>query len=296
MKKENSYLAKVTSFRKKASASGLSEAHKLFILQVYSGLKRTASFDGFNRKQAAEIRQCLLLLRRLGLALKITENKAYIKILFASEQNDVSMLDTLQKRMFSKSRNKEDGCSLGALLSYPACCIEYFYARQLYASPFGFPIDGKKSASDCSIKVDARLNRFSPVCVIHHTPCSLECRKTMEWSDKVLSLYRSYDPFFTAKVENFLRKPVLLLTNNYFVRFFDDIRENSIIYSSIDPVISPEKENMKEDLKIIRILKIIKKGDRIKFGKGGFSVFSGRKLLLENTLQEQPYQLLSFEK
>ncbi|MFA5038319.1 MAG: hypothetical protein WC732_01415 [Candidatus Omnitrophota bacterium] len=291
--KRGDFLEKAALFRRQAEPFSLAEGYKLIILQVFSGLKRTASFDGFNLTESSSIRQCLLLLKRLNLPAKAVKYSDHVKVLFARCWEDLRLLSRLHDRIFGERRTPKDGSEYGFLLGYPRCCVERFYGGNHRGGRFGFPCEGRKRAQDGSLEVDYRLNRFSPICVVHHVPCGPDCRATIEWSDRILSLYKAYDPFLRRQAEAVLKKPVLLFGINHFLRFFDDIKKDRIFYDSVDAV-NPKLFNEDEDLRVAGLLEQLGNGDQARFEKGSFSVFSGKKLLLKNTFSRQPYQLLRF--
>ncbi|PIQ88759.1 MAG: hypothetical protein COV72_06765 [Candidatus Omnitrophica bacterium CG11_big_fil_rev_8_21_14_0_20_42_13] len=61
------------------------QEHKLFILQVYSGLKRAGSFDGLNKKDKYIIEQIIGLLQDLGLNYEILDMHKNVKIIFSKK-------------------------------------------------------------------------------------------------------------------------------------------------------------------------------------------------------------------
>ncbi|MCM8796742.1 MAG: hypothetical protein NC923_02530, partial [Candidatus Omnitrophica bacterium] len=82
----------------------LNEAYKLLILQVYSGIKNSANFDGVSSGDTELCRQIVAFLESLGIYFHVLHKNDKLKIIFGNRKADVRMLCALQDKVFNENR------------------------------------------------------------------------------------------------------------------------------------------------------------------------------------------------
>lgn len=290
VKKIDDFSKTAVIFRQAAADVCLPENYKMFILQVYSGLKRAAFFNSFVWKDKLLVKQCLRVLKVVGLPHSLIKKAGKFRIFFAHTPEDLRRLKTFYQT--------GQGLHLGLFLGYPSCCVKHHYSATHYRSLFGYVSQGRKALSKYGfLRADYRLNRFSPFYVVHHIPCCLGCRLTRDHADRVLALYKAYDLRIWKEAVDALKKPVLLLGRDFCIRFKEDRKGQDIIYTGIETV-TPDvffEDSLRINIRAASVVKKIESGNKIHFSVQNFQVFSRDKCLLENFFLDQPYQLLRFE-
>ncbi len=270
-------------------------SHKLFILQVFSGLKRSGTFDGIACQDTKTIKAVLSLLRSLGLSSRVIKTGRNVKILLSRGERDLSRLYKWHQNVFRQATGFEE---YGRLLGYPECCVSAFLD---YNNPWKWIVDPAGNAGRISksgitrYSPDYRMNRFAGI--IYHLPCSFDCRKTLALSDNILRLYKDYDPCLTEDFVDSLRKPVVTFKSCNYVRLSGNVRGSIVRYNAVDCVDPSSMENgrlSEQDRDIRKVTKIIREGNKLFFRKGYFAVFRDGVLLEKVDFQKMPFCLLDF--
>lgn len=296
LKMKDSFLKKALVFKKISSSYPIPEAHKLFILQVYAGLKKAGSFDGFFKKDTKIIKQIQLLLEDLKMHYKLLDMSRNVKILFSMRKQDTLKLFDIHRKVFRENKRQDE---YGKLLGYPGCCISRFMSgRNQPRLTYPFFPDIKNRISNYKLFIDYRLNRFCEYNVISHQPCKSDCPQTIILVNRILRAYKAYDSVLTEKIIASLKKPVLIFNPNNFIKFYDILKNNTIYYSRIDhvnPSFCEQGSITREDSVVNIIIKFIQSGNKIVFKRGYFAVFKGNTLLAKNYAFQRPYLLFVFK-
>lgn len=270
---------------------------KLFILKIYSGLKRAGTFDCLSKKHPDTIKQIVSLLGDLKMHYKLIGMNGNIKIIFSMSKNDVQELSSLHYKVFTKHMCHN---RYGELLGFSSCCRLKFQHLKRHKESGPFPIiKGGVAFSQRLWAIDYRLNMFAGVFLMQHVPCSIKCKKTLLLADKTLELYNLYDSCLAKRIVNvFLKKPVLIFNENYYVKFDGKIENKSISYSNnireMSPAFLGQGLVSLEDLRVSKIVDIIKKGNKIIFREDDFKIYKNGRLLMKNKFDEQPFLIIDF--
>lgn len=126
-----------------------------------------------------------------------------------------------------------------------------------------------------------------------HIPCKLDCQKTLFLADRILDLYKIYSLSLAKKITASLKNPVLIFKLNNYIRFNEQLENDSINYSSIDyltPFSIERGYGTLEDRKIEKVINLIKTGNKIEFKQDKFIIFKNNKEIFVNFLTDQLYQ------
>lgn len=289
-------------FRRIAVTVPLSDSHKLFILQVYSGLKSSGSFDGLPQTDIATISNLVLLLERLSLYYRMIRLGRNVKIIFSRRRENVERLFDIHDGVFRRRQHVRD---YGRLLGYPPCCVARF---RVQGNPWSFISDtedylarfpGSSYAGRLYWQPDARLNRYAGHPLIFHWPCRLDCPSSLGFADKVLSLYDFYRPGLAKKIMTGLAAPVLVFRSGNYVRFSVPMRGGVIRYAAVNcvtPLLFEAGVLEAEDEKVLMVMRIIEAGNKISFTGRGFTVCLNGRLLLEVNFSDRVFCFLNFRR
>ncbi|QAT17376.1 hypothetical protein BU251_06385 [Candidatus Velamenicoccus archaeovorus] len=287
-------------FRRIAATVPLPDSHKLFILQVYGGLKPSGTFDGLPQTDMTAIRNLAVLLKRLFLYYRVLRLGKNVKIIFSRRRQDVERLFDIHDGVFRRRRHVRE---YGRLLGYPSCCVARFRAQ---GNPWSFICDvedylGRFPSSSYASRLywqpDARLNRYAGHPLIFHWPCRLDCPSSIELADKVLSFYESYRPGLAQKLMSGLAAPVLVFRSGNYVRFSVSMRRGTIRYAAVNcvtPLLLETGALGPEDEKVLRIMRTIEAGNRISFNGRSFTVCLNGRSILEVNFSDRFFCFLDF--
>jgi hypothetical protein len=275
--------------------SPLNEAYKLLVLQVYSGIKNSATFDGVSGSDIKLAKQIVSLLNSLGIYFRIIHKGGKLKIVFGARVPDVLLLYALQNKVFNENELNDE---YGRILGYPVCCIKQFMSRKGARKSFIYtstrfqknPIEGRWV-------INYKLNILANIPLLFHMPCTSNCPESKILAEKVLKLYRAYDRVFIKSVVRFLRQPALVFNAENYVRFNGELAGNSICYSGIEHIHHPRLADGKaslENSKINRLVGVIRKADILLFNEKVFSIFKNKNLLKKVEYRNRPFQFYDF--
>lgn len=205
-----------------------------------------------------------------------------INIIYISKSRDL-----LKKAYLSEK--SEDRKSLGELLGYPRCCVEFF-SHQLKHSKLPFPVKtyiktrGKPSFLVNNIlKLESRLsskaleeyqknpdfaNRISHLFLISHVPCSYTCKKSIKMGREILDLLKREEPELAEEIVFRLKRPVLYFDDLNWLIFNGKVNSDTISYTSMLPPLSLMPES---------IVKKFREGDKVKVGEEYIEIFKNNK-------------------
>lgn len=207
-----------------------------------------------------------------------------INIIYISKSKDL-----LGKAYLSEK--SEDRKSLGELLGYPSCCVEFFL-EVLKSGKFLYPIktylktEGKPSFLANSIfKMESRLDskeleifqrnpdlgtRTSRLFLISHIPCSYTCKESVKIGREVLRLLERENPELAKEIVFTLKKPLLFFDDFNWVIFEGKVVGDVISYTSVLPPLSLMQESLVNKFRV---------GDRVKVGKEFVEIFKGDEMI-----------------
>jgi len=273
----------------------LNEAHKLFILQVFSGLKKSGTFDGLSKDEDKTIEQTLRLLGALGVAYRLKDVGHNIKIFFAQEKTIAQDLYVLYDRV---ARSGHSRARYAELLGYPSCCIRSYVSQKKQGLLFGYLTTVfKKRIKGQALSWPVLFNRFSDLPLIFHWPCGFHCRASRDLAGRVLKLYTCYDRALAETAARLLKRPVLIFQDGSYIRFEGVYRGRTLSYGQIIRIgssVAVEEGLSKERNAVACAVRCIARGEKILFEESTFRVINNKKVLFESRNAKNQYLLLNF--
>lgn len=207
----------------------------------------------------------------LGLKLLTIEsygpNKNHPLLLISKSEKKLKAHYTLEKKYAGDP-------ILGKHLGYPTCCIEKFKKNKKFRKNKLILI---KTLLDTKGKLNFHLNyfynfesrkfnyeefnrisssyRLRNMYLIPHTPCSFNCRNSVEYAEKLSNILKLYLPKYYGKMIFFLKKPILYFSNFVFFPLIGKMNNNSLTYHSFIKI---------HDNLPIRIVELLERGNLIK--------------------------------
>ncbi|MCP4136719.1 MAG: hypothetical protein GY754_37465 [bacterium] len=145
----------------------------------------------------------------------------------------------------------DDFRTIGLLLGYPACCVEWFLDKVFedVLVPLTFVVrevylNSKKLLWPLNnvTNFDGRIARvpkeyedtipFSFTSLISHVPCSYDCKQSLDIAERNYLLSKKYDRdnFYQLQL---LQKPIFYVDDYNFIVFEGNSGENKITYSKV---------------------------------------------------------------
>lgn len=274
---------------------GLNEVHKLFILQVYSGLKRAGTFDGLGRTEKKTMGRILSLMDALDIAYQVKDSGNNVKIFFSKDRRTADDLSLLYPKVFKENSHH---LSYGLLLGYPACCIRSYLSKGRGRWLLGhLTFVFKRHIRDRKIRLPFQLNMVADLPLIWHWSCGAGCRETNRLADRILKLYESYDRALAQGVLRSLKKPVLLFQNDSYVRFEGSLRRNVLAYERvqyINPYLAEEGLSQAPYRFTDVLGKLIARGDTLLLEGDSFQLGRRKKILFRHDAAKEDFLLLCF--
>jgi hypothetical protein len=156
--------------------------------------------------------------------------------------------------------------SLGAILGYPACCVQAFVAQ----------IDHDESYDRYSI---AARTSFGPgpwpallddtsLKVLPHDPCTYRCERSREQAGALLAVLAVEEPRLHAALHDYLGGPVLYFDHDHQLRFHGAVSEGGIVYERVAMPFAGSPP-------FAQLAGAIASGDRLVLSEGALTVFAG---------------------
>lgn len=161
--------------------------------------------------------------------------------------------------------------TLGALLGYPACCVQAFVAQ----------IDhGDESYERYAI---AARTSFGPgpwpavlddtsFDLLPHYACTYRCESSRAQAAQLLDALRTEHAALHAEITAYLRGPVLYFDHDHQLRFEGSVTEGGIAYRSVSLPWSSSRE-------LEQLAAAVALGDRLVLGEGALTVLRGEARL-----------------
>ncbi|MBI2208204.1 DUF483 domain-containing protein [Candidatus Woesearchaeota archaeon] len=175
--------------------------------------------------------------------------------------------------------NKNDDRSVGELLGYPKCCIDFFMKnrerQQKIQNDYILPTLENSNGFKFPFYTNYAM-RYFDITLLSHFPHDFNCKESIAIAKKNLECIKKFDKTLAGNFENMLRNAILY-TENEGVFVFKNYRlENNILeYNEILPTEKNELFkllNQNEKIEIISKNKI-KTGNKI-LDNAGFMVFT----------------------
>lgn len=171
----------------------------------------------------------------------------------------------------------EAASSLGALLGYPACCVQAFVAQVDHADEsYGrYAIAARTSfgPGPWPAVLDDTSLRLSP-----HDACTYRCESSREQASALLAALRTERAELHRAIVDYLRGPVLYFDREHQLRFEGSVSEGGIAYRSVSLPWSGSPP-------FAQLAAAVALGDRLVLGEGALTVLRGEQRLftLERT-------------
>jgi hypothetical protein len=165
--------------------------------------------------------------------------------------------------------------------SYPACCIKRYKAETKVVSfPF---INGLAELLQNAGRFDFRMNPFLRVSAFHlyeHLPCSLECKETLEYCRRLLSVIHAKNLDLYTHIVRFNTAPVLFTDIcGVGILFSGDLQDGTVMYESFYYCYPPRNHihksahNTSADVVLFeRIVQALAAGNQVLLDSAGLTV------------------------
>jgi hypothetical protein len=175
----------------------------------------------------------------------------------------------------SSAEPLESAQTIGALLGYPACCVQAFAAQ---ADRSDNSYNRYAIAARTSWGPWVRVLDDTSLKLLPHFACTYRCERSKEQADKLLAELAVEDPALHTSVLQYLGGPVLYFDHDHQIRFDGTVSDGGIVYRSISiPWPGPDA--------FATLAGAIARGNRLVLGDRDLEVFSGEAKLfsLERT-------------
>jgi hypothetical protein len=184
------------------------------------------------------------------------------------------------------------GYKFGKLMGYPKCCLKFGnYLQNLKGDPNNF---GFKNPAVESLKRSKhfawQLNVFT-VSLLPHYPCSLTCKKSIAYVDKVFACLDYIDKERSIFLKNYLTEPASLYwTCADRILLYGDFKQytlgtGEIKYNKIEPIITSDtfyqEVNKKDIVQWRNIAKALQKGNKLIVTDYSCSIYFNEEKLFE---------------
>jgi hypothetical protein len=192
----------------------------------------------------------------------------------------------------AKMIDSKYGYKFGKLMGYPECCLKFGnYLCNSEGDPNNF---GFKNPAIESLKRSKhfawQLNVFT-FSLLSHYPCSLTCKKSIEYVDKVFSCLDYIDKERSLFLKNYLIEPVSLYwTCADRILLYGDFKQytlgtGEIKYNKIEPIITSDTFYQEVDKKNIarwrNIEKALQKGNKLIVTDNLCSIYLDKEKIFE---------------
>ncbi|MCE1248845.1 MAG: hypothetical protein LWY06_19580 [Firmicutes bacterium] len=129
-----------------------------------------------------------------------------------------------------------DNYRYGATLGFPECCVKFYaahngrFCEDNYCWEWNTPFEVCKNTHGDFSYLCNHIPMDFVYFLIHHYPCSYNCKITMELAQRVLEGIRELDRGFADKIEWHLKLPYLMFNEKKAFALNGEIRGNRIRY------------------------------------------------------------------
>lgn len=210
----------------------------------------------------------------------------------------------LQAVAYVKWKTKSDDYSrkFGELMGYPECCLD-----------FGDSLSGKTEEENSfswenpaletlkrSDNFKWQLNVFSVDPIVPHSPCSLDCEKSVDYVNSIVEILEKYDPKLARKRKDILKEPISLFWHSMdkvllygdYSRDKDNFLSAKASYQKATPYIQANSyyhegdDNRAEKLK--EIAGTVEKGDELKVSRNSLKILKDG-VVISQIKKDNPY-------
>ncbi|MDO9028500.1 MAG: DUF483 domain-containing protein, partial [Candidatus Roizmanbacteria bacterium] len=234
-------------------------------------------------------------LSELGFKFKIIES-AKSK---APNRNNPTCLISKSEEMLNKyniaeinrmnTNNSTTISLIGKYLGYPSCCIKEYTKNLFIGKNENLPFD---ILSNTKGRLDFRLNflynfesrnfnpqeysrisesyRLSNMYLIPHKPCSLNCKESIKYAQKIIDILKRDFPEYYRELISFLKKPVLFYSDFVFFPLIGKMEGDILSYQGFLKI---------HDRLPIEIVKLLNKGNLIKRKNNNLQIYKDRRYI-----------------
>ncbi len=191
-----------------------------------------------------------------------------------------------------KMLNSRYGYKFGKLMGYPECCLRfgnYLNNDNNDSNNFGFKNPAVESLKN-SKHFAWQLNVFT-ISLLSHYPCSLTCKKSIKYVDKIFSCFDYIDKERSLFLKNYLTEPASLYwTCADRILLYGDFQQHTlgtgeIKYSKIEPIITSNTYYQEVDKKNIsqwqNIAKVLQQGNKLIVTDDLCSIYLNKEKIFE---------------
>ena len=293
--------------KKICTLSGLSEIELMMVVLDYKPAMADAIFLDSKLKQNIENIQDYA--QQIGLYLATSKYK-YIVNSPRGIFEEISLDDPRDAKIilaFAKTKIKAQkgadyyhkkmidgkyGYKFGKLMGYPECCLQFGdYLQNLEgdSNNFGFKNPAVESLKR-SKRFDWRLNVFT-VSLLPHYPCSLTCKKSIAYVDKVFACLDYIDKERSIFLKNYLTESASLYwTCADRILLYGDFKQytlgtGEIKYNKIESMITSNTFYQEVDTKDIaqwrKIEKVLREGNKLIVTDNLCSIYLNKEKIFE---------------
>ncbi len=181
--------------------------------------------------------------------------------------------ETVQKLVELQERDPTEAApAIGALLGYPACCVQAFvaqidradnsYNRYAIAARTAYgPGSWPASLDDTALKL------------LPHFSCTYRCERSREQALALISALALEDAPLQSRILGYLRGPVLYFDHDHQLRFDGIMSEGGVAYDGVSIPWAGTPP-------FAQLAAVIASGDRVVLGEDALTVMSGHERLL----------------
>ncbi len=210
---------------------------------------------------------------------------------------DIKKIHIFTKLYLSEGHSLAKHIKIGILLGYPDCCAlpfinnfmvdqspqrlrNYYYSITLKSDKFYSLInsifcfrsrithDEFTDLSSFNIKNNSYNINTLELGLIPYVPCSFDCKLSINYATKLLTVLNKEDPLRASLIMAFLSRPVLFFDTFKFIVFDGEADKKEIIYNDICPPFSLISD---------KIIKKIKQGNKLLVSDTSIQIYIDKK-------------------
>jgi hypothetical protein len=123
-----------------------------------------------------------------------------------------------------------DYLRFGKVLGYPECCVDFFKRYNDHSKFSNLYETYKNTNGELNYLCNCLFFDFT-YSLIHHIPCSYNCKDTIKYAGALLKEIQNEDPDFAAKIEYYQKLPFLVFGEKNIYAFEGHSKGNEIHYT-----------------------------------------------------------------
>jgi hypothetical protein len=180
-----------------------------------------------------------------------------------------------------------DHLRFGKALGYPECCIDFYKKFNNHLVYNNLYETYKNTEGKPNYLCNCLFMDFT-YSLIHHIPCSFNCKETIEQAKKTLEKIETEEKEFAEKIKYYLQLPALIFDEKDIYIFEGKIKEKNLEYNSFFFIGREEDDKYSE---------ILNKANNLKVYDEKIDFFYNKKII-KSILKNKPENgfLIKFEK